>query len=264
MASANYLDIALIVILALFALLSFLRGFIKDFFSTLNLILASIISYFLNPIIVKFIVKNSTISPIIIDVASGFIIFIALITILSIITSRVSKPLSEVVPGAIDQSLGFAFGLSKGYFLVAFTVAVVISFYDLSPNKDADKNLSKMSLIKKEKLGPNWLRQAKSYDILSFGVNLIEPFIDNIILQTKDNIAGQPKDDDGVINQDAKSIGDIIKAKKLYDNAASPDDNSSSDNPASSSDNAADNTDSGGYTKQEVDKMKRLMDIMAN
>jgi membrane protein required for colicin V production len=256
-----YVDIALLAMLSIFALLAFLKGFIRDFFSTINLVLAAIISYFLAPVITQLFNKSGN-PHIIIDLGIRFVVFIIILIIFSIISSKIAKSLSQKVPDSVDQSMGFAFGFAKGYFIISFIFAVVIYFYSYST--DAKKrSMSRTQIVKQEESGPSWLRNSKSYDILSFGADLIQPFIDNIANQTQNKLVKgveeKPKDDkESGFDVDKK----LQKIKGLYKKAM-PDDIEEDEIKKDSKDNSFVDEDSG-YTEQEIKKMKRLIEIMSN
>ena len=250
----NYVDGALIFILLLFALLSFLKGFIKDFFSTLNLILAIVISYVASPVITRLFSKNET-QQLIIELGTQFTIFIILLIIFSILTSKISTPLSERIPGSVNQSLGFGFGFLKGYVILSFVFAGLLYFYSYSSNTNPKI---------KQKIGPEWLEKSKSYNFLEYGANIAKPIIDNALTKARgDDYSGDARQD---------HIDNIMRTKKLYDEI---DKMNNPDSPTSNieqkkeqpldKDIKSDNKDGeSGYTKQELEKMKRLIEIMSN
>ena len=258
--SPTSVDIVVFVILFIFAILAFLKGFIKDFFSTLNLILATIASYILGPIVSKFFVSGSGASQIMIDLGIRFGVFIAFLIIGAIVSSKISKPLSAKIPNSIDQSLGFGFGFAKGYLILSFVVAVILSFFT------APDASNKGSFTKKS--GPRWLQESKSYGILLVGANLVKPFIDNMTDQVRTNAGGETKEESPKKNK-AESIDNFIKAKKLYDQM-NEDQNKAPSSAAEkkNEEKVVDIKDAEqeekGYTKQELEKMKRLIEIMGN
>jgi uncharacterized membrane protein required for colicin V production len=256
-----YIDIALLAMLSIFALLAFLKGFVRDFFSTINLLLAAVISYFLTPVITQFFNKSGT-SHIIIDLGIRFAIFIVILIVCSMISSRIAKSLSGKIPDSVDQSLGFAFGFAKGYFIISFIFAIVIYFYSYSTNAKK-RDMPRTQIVKQEGNGPSWLRNSKSYDILSFGADLIQPFIDNIANQTQNKlvkgVGKKPKkDDESSFNVDKK----LKKIKGLYEKVV-PNKDREDEIEEDYEDNSQIDEESG-YSKQEIKKMKRLIEIMSN
>ncbi|MES2676980.1 MAG: CvpA family protein [Pseudomonadota bacterium] len=250
----NSVDSAIILILFVFAILAFLKGFIKDFFSTVNLILATIASYFIAPMISKFFIHSDS-PQMVLDLGIRFAVFVAVLIICSIISSKISTPLSEKIPGAINQSLGFGFGFAKGYFILAFIFAVVLSMYSGSAIKKEKKVA--------EKFGPSWFKESKSYGALAVGANWVKPFIDNMMQQVRNGSANKDGD------EEMESLDKIIETKKIYDQLLEDQDKKVS--PAIKVEKNKDNTEiktepkeESGYTKQELEKMKRLIEIMSN
>ena len=94
--SPNSVDIIIFVILFVFAFLAFLKGFIKDFFATINLIVATITSYILGPIISKFFISRGSTSQTLIDLGISFGIFIVMLIIGAIVNSKISTPLKNM------------------------------------------------------------------------------------------------------------------------------------------------------------------------
>lgn len=245
--TAAYLDFALLAIMLIFAILAFLKGFVRDFFSTLNLILAAVTSYFLGPIITKLFIKAGS-PQIAIELGVRFVLFVIILILLAIIGSKISQPLKKAMPEAVDQSLGLAFGLVKGYFILALIFSIVIYFYSYSSNAN-QRGITRVELIKKDKIGPAWIRQSESYNLLSFGANLIQPLIDGMVKQTQNKVL----DKSGKVKLDEKSIEKIKKIKEKYDK----DEDIKDIHPEEQDQDS-------GYTKQEIEKMKRLIEIMGN
>ncbi|MFT5703339.1 MAG: putative membrane protein required for colicin V production [Rickettsiales bacterium] len=239
MFTATTFDITIFVILFIFAILAFLKGFIKDFFATTNLVLATILSSFLAPIIINLLPGNY--AQILVDLGVRFATFVILLIVFSIISSKISTPLSKKIPTAINQSLGFGFGFSKGYLILAFSFAIILSL--------AHENVSS----KQDRIGPDWFSKSRSYGLVYFGANLLKPFTDNMINQVTGSSAADDISDKK--SEIGESIGDIMKTKKLYEDLNEQlDEDNFLEEPAKEKES--------GYTKQEIDKMNRLIEIV--
>ncbi|MFT6220063.1 MAG: membrane protein required for colicin V production, partial [Rickettsiales bacterium] len=162
-------DGVIFFIVFIFAFLAFLKGLVKDLFSTLNLIFATISSYAISPMVTD-LIANGKYPQMLVDMGVRFVIFVVILILASIITSKISKPLNERIPSAINQSLGFGFGFAKGYFILAFIFSAFLSLY------------AKNSY---EKIGPTWFQDSKSYDLLLVGSETLRPFTDDFINQIK-------------------------------------------------------------------------------
>ncbi|GFO82449.1 MAG: hypothetical protein A49_20760 [Methyloceanibacter sp.] len=84
-------------------------------------------------------------NPSIAQIAFAAAVFIVTLIIVSLITFRISDKVLDSRVGALDRSLGFVFGLARGFLLVAI---VFILFTALARDQ------------------PEWVRDARSYPIL--------------------------------------------------------------------------------------------------
>ncbi|MFT6106510.1 MAG: membrane protein required for colicin V production [Rickettsiales bacterium] len=235
----NTVDGVIFLVIFIFAFLAFLKGFIKDLFATLNLVFATIASYALSPLIADFI-PSTKYPQMLVDLGVRFLIFVTILILASMMTSRISKPLSEKIPTAINQSLGFGFGFAKGYFILAFVFAVFLSLYEKSSY---------------EKIGPDWFQSSKSYDLLLVGSKIVKPFTDDFIDQVKgDNLRnlGEKK---YLLQDPDESIDSIMKNKKLYEHLDKYEE--------ITDDNKIKNEDEdSGYSNGQMEKLKRLIEIV--
>jgi membrane protein required for colicin V production len=260
----NSVDGILFFVLFVFAFLAFLKGFVKEFFSTLNLIIAIITSYIASPFISKLFV-NVEAPQILVDLGVQFIVFVVILIVCSIISSKISNPLSEKIPHFLNQSLGFGFGFLKGYLIISFIFAILLFFYSSNPlSKEPETKI--VDSKKQEKFGPAWFQDSKSYDVLYYGADVIKPLVDGILSQIKnsgnDDKAG-PEDADSL-----DTVNKIIKTQKLYDQMLKDENNpippETTEPQSQEADPASQQKNETGYTDQEIKKMKRLIEIMSN
>ena len=278
----NSVDGAIFFILFVFAILAFLKGFIKDFFSTINLLLAMIASDVIGSMISKMIVKGGS-SQMLVDLGVRFGVFVVILIICSMVSSKISAPLSKKIPNAVNQSLGFGFGFTKGYFILAFSFAIILSLYSNSSDDLPKDDKSKKEKLTSERIGPAWFKESKSYGILAVGANAIRPFIDHMMDQVRSNAAKGVHNDSGSTLDGLESIDNIIKTKKMYDQLLDSQDNKvvppterdksgytkvekpkTASDTKTAADTKTDPKEESGQTKQELEKMKRLIEIMSN
>ena len=152
-------DISIIVFILISAVFSFTRGFSQETLSLISWVSAFFISYiFSNQLInhVDKVINNLVISKIFTYLA----VFIFSLFFLSFFTSRFSSSIKKSSVGMLDRSLGFAFGIARGYILLALCLYLFNSLY-------SDKS-------------PNWLEKSKMNDLLSFGsIKIISLFDKN-------------------------------------------------------------------------------------
>ncbi len=126
----NYLifDFVLLFFIIISAFLSFLRGFSLEFLSLVNWVFSLLCSYkfgnnFVN-LINKFI-NNLFFSSVISYVATFIIIFL----IIALITKRFSSMIKRSEIGFVDRTIGFFFGLIRGYLIVCLCFFSFHFFY---------------------------------------------------------------------------------------------------------------------------------------
>jgi membrane protein required for colicin V production len=229
----NWFDIVFIAIILIMAILAFLRGFIRDFASFLNWVIAISITYLLTPFIVGLFAKSSY-ADVINKLSVGCVLFVILLILTSLTTSRIARDLSQRLPSSVDQSLGFAFGFAKAYLICALIFEVIISWHKLVDSKKTN-NL----------VGPEWLTKAQSYKILELGGDALKPAAKAILKtfngsQLEEKVKEKVKDQ--VKEQVKKKVKEQIKAQ-----AKSQDD---------------EDDDGKGYDAKERQKMNHLIDII--
>lgn len=220
----------------------------KSFFSLINWILASIISYFLTPIVAT--IFSQDYSYMALHLVVSTVLFVISLLILSIVTGQITKTFLTVIPKSVDQSLGFAFGFAKGYFIIALIFSIVTTIYSqdiaILPNKTKSVSVD-------GKVGPSWLAEAKSYKILELGANMWQPIIDKVTNMVTDpeaikNISGNiPDEAREELERKLEEVGggDLNKVKKIQDLY-----------------NKVYDKAGKGYHKKEIEKMNRLIEAI--
>lgn len=117
----SYLDLALLLIVAVSALLSMVRGFTREILAIASWGAAAIAAYYLHPYLLPYVtpyIAKETIARI---VAIAGVFFLTLI-IVSILTVKLSEAILDSKIGALDRTVGFIFGAARGFLLgvVAF------------------------------------------------------------------------------------------------------------------------------------------------
>ncbi len=140
----SWLDIILIVIMLISGFLAMVRGFTREVLSIFSWAMAAVAALYFTPrysdLLTPYI-ENPSIAQIVF--AAG--VFIITLIIVSVITFRISDKVLDSRVGALDRSLGFIFGLARGFLLVAI---VFILFTALARDQ------------------PEWVRDARSYPML--------------------------------------------------------------------------------------------------
>jgi membrane protein required for colicin V production len=135
-AGLAYLDVALLAVLALSGMVAMYRGLTRELLSIVSwAVAAGAVVYFIryhrafaeevakqfsNPVQTSYIYVA--------QVAIGGIIFLVVLVIVHLVTSRISDTVLDSRVGAIDRILGFAFGVVRGFVLVVIPYMFYESF----------------------------------------------------------------------------------------------------------------------------------------
>lgn len=127
----TYLDAALIAIAFLSGLLAMYRGLTREVLSILSWIAAAAaVLYFVlfHRKVAEGLASEINAPVAIAQIAIGAIIFLIVLVIVHLITSRISDTILDSRVGLIDRILGFAFGVVRGFILVVIPYMFYVSF----------------------------------------------------------------------------------------------------------------------------------------
>ena len=114
----SWLDVILIVIMLISGFLAMVRGFTREVLSIFSWAVAAVAALYLTPkyagVLTPYI-DNQSVAQIVF--AAG--VFIITLIVVSLITFRISDKVLDSRVGALDRTLGFVFGLARGFLLVA-------------------------------------------------------------------------------------------------------------------------------------------------
>ena len=130
----NYVDIGVLVVIALSALLAMGRGLVKEVLSMFGWVGAAILTYliFLRVPQVKEFARQQIAEPVFADIAAGVVVFTVTLIVLGIINHFIVSRIPTSLLGPLDKSLGLVFGLVRGAVVVA--IAHILLVYVL-PNR---------------------------------------------------------------------------------------------------------------------------------
>ncbi len=153
-------DGILLAIMLFSGLLAMVRGFSREVLSVGSWIAAAAAAFYyfqeLSPHVEKYTASISE-SKTVADIAAAGIIFLVTLIVVSLLTMKIADVIVDSRIGALDRSLGFAFGAARGLLLVV----VPLMFYNwLVP--DVSKQ-------------PIWISGAKSKPMLeSIGESIVQ------------------------------------------------------------------------------------------
>lgn len=155
------LDMIVLGAVVLSALLAAVRGFTREVLSIVSWVAAAVAAWSLHPQLLPFVkqhVRQETVA-LVIAIAA---IFLVTLVIVSLITARISDFVLDSRIGALDRTLGLAFGAARGLLLA---VVGYLLWTQLVPDNRQ----------------PAWIKEARTRPLLeSTGKSLLAMLPDNI------------------------------------------------------------------------------------
>lgn len=167
------LDLILLGIMLISGLLALMRGFTREVLSLVAWALAALAAYLayrqqsLVDLALPYFDK-----PVLAQIAVAAVVFLLVLIIVSVISVKISDLVIDSAAGAFDRTLGFIYGLGRGFILVA----IAYLFYGW--------------LLPADKQEP-WVRDAASLPYLKSAGELLLSFMPPDIAETLTNTALQ-------------------------------------------------------------------------
>lgn len=139
----NIVDIGALVIMFLSALMGVMKGVTREILGLISWTAAGFSTFFTLPITQSF-ARSYIQNPMLADIVSGVIIFIFFLVLFSFISQFFSGLVRQSGLGGIDRSLGFGYGLLRGFILICI-VEIVMGVFVNRPEYPAllkDSHLS--------------------------------------------------------------------------------------------------------------------------
>ncbi|MCE2687419.1 MAG: CvpA family protein [Rickettsiales bacterium] len=192
----SYFDLSFVVFTLISVLIGFSRGFVKEIFSLIILILSFYISCLISPFLIKILepkyFANSKMTG---NIIINFVAFFISTVVLKIITAPLIVNISSLLKNGYfpDRSLGFLFGALKSILYFSLFYSMLIYGYNLkykiiakSPSdKQQQEKAIKAAKIKdidvdidiknKNIKLPEWLIDSKFIGLLQISSKAIEP-----------------------------------------------------------------------------------------
>ena len=142
----SYLDLAVLGIVLVSAFLSMLRGFSREVLAIASWAAAAAAAYYFYPNVVPYLTPYIH-KEIIAQAAAAAIVFFATLIVVSLFTVRLSDAILDSKIGALDRTLGFLFGVARGFLLAVVAFAI-------------------FSWLVSEKQQPEWVKNARTRPVL--------------------------------------------------------------------------------------------------
>ena len=143
----SYLDLGVIVIVLISAFLSMVRGFTREVLAIGSWVAAAAAAYFFYPYLMPYATPYIHKEVIAQAVCAAAVFFVTLIVV-STFTVRISDAILDSKIGALDRSLGFLFGVARGFLLAVVAFAI-------------------FNWLVADKQQPQWVKDAKTRPILT-------------------------------------------------------------------------------------------------
>ena len=149
----SIVDIAVGLVLLISAALAFFRGLVHELLAVVSWIGAAFATLYGYPYVQPITAQYITVQ-LLADVTAGVVIFVVTLIALSLLTRLIARRVQESSLGALDRSLGLAFGVARGAVLVA---AAWLAFAWWLPERDR----------------PDWVQEARSRPLMERGGELL-------------------------------------------------------------------------------------------
>lgn len=217
----NAFDVFVALILVASGIFAFRRGLVKEITALGTWILASLFAFAFYPFAKPFMMNHIE-NEMIADAATGLGLFSLAVIILVPLGDYLNNSVQSPGLSSIDRSLGFVFGLVRG-FLIVCLIFLGITF--IWPEEQEDDQ-------------PTWLAEAKTKPTLIYGVNLIKAFVPEDAEAAKDE----------TIEKSRAAAEKAIEAARRLEDFSTPSpknytDNKETEEPSSYEDDARDTMD---------------------
>jgi membrane protein required for colicin V production len=167
-AGISYLDAALVAVVAISALVAMYRGLTREVLSILSWLAAAAGTFYViiyQSWIAEELAKQFDPSPqnvhqIIAKIGIGTAVFLVVLIIVHLITSRISDTVLDSRVGAIDRMLGLVFGALRGFILIVIPYMFAVSFVCKDGATHAISQGCKPGEL------PSWVEQAYSKGLI--------------------------------------------------------------------------------------------------
>lgn len=152
-AGFNIIDLIVLAVLLLSGIFAFARGLVKEVLSIVSWVGAAFATFYGFYYVAAF-TRRFIDSPMIADAVAGGGLFLVSLFALSFVSGLISNRVRESTVGSVDRTLGFVFGLVRGFVLIS--LAYLALSWALPPAEQ-----------------PKWVRAAKTMPIMEQGAAFI-------------------------------------------------------------------------------------------
>jgi membrane protein required for colicin V production len=118
--SGDILDAVIVITVGILALIGLSRGLIKELSGLIAVVLGVLGGFRLSDPIAGFVLEKFGLNPGVASVVAFTIVFLAIATVVFILSSFLSRFVRGINLGWVDKLFGLIFGLAKGAYIVSF------------------------------------------------------------------------------------------------------------------------------------------------
>ena len=118
----SYFDLGLIAVILISAFLAMLRGFTREVLAIASWVAAALAAIYFHPYVLPYVKPYISKDVFALAASAAAVFFVTLITV-SLVTIKLSDVILDSKIGALDRSLGFAFGAARGLILCVIAFA---------------------------------------------------------------------------------------------------------------------------------------------
>ena len=160
----SYLDLAVLGIVLVSALLSMMRGFTREVLAIASWAAAAAAAYYFYPLVMPYLTPYIH-KEVIAQAAAAAVVFLVTLIVVSLFTVRLSDAILDSKIGALDRSLGFVFGVARGFLLAVVAFAI-------------------FNWLVSEKQQPEWVKNARTRPVLTETADRIVALLPSDAAQT--------------------------------------------------------------------------------
>ncbi len=239
-------DLIIIAILALSALLAFMRGFVREVLSIGAWVGAALATIYGFPIAQPFARKYIEVA-LFADIAAGVAIFVVALIVLTVLSHALSRNVRSSALGAVDRSLGLLFGLVRGAVLVC--LAYLVMAWAI-PQEDR----------------PVWVAEARTLPLVQQGAGLLLKILPESALKQGEDAVGSAADGIGQAIDTGKAVQTLTPstptapATPPATNGGSGGSGSGTGNGGSAAPDSGGANGTSGYNDAERKDLNRLLE----
>mgnify|MGYP006421847795 CR=1 FL=1 len=178
-------DIVVLAVLLISAIAAFVRGFVHEVLAIgawVGALLATLYGFGL----VQPYARDLVAIPLLADIGAGVVLFLLVLILLSIVTRVLAARVRGSALGALDRSLGLAFGVARGALVLALAWLVLV--WALPRAEDR----------------PDWVQAAKSRRLIESGAGVLARLApEGLVVATGSGRAAPTQGDGGGDNSEA-------------------------------------------------------------